>query len=49
MGEIFRREIAEHPEPFTGERLTTAIGGQVQVEHYHRYLSVDVILQSEKT
>jgi SAM-dependent methyltransferase len=38
MGEIFRREMAEHPEPFTGERLTTAIGGQVQIEHYHRYL-----------
>ena len=38
MGEIFRRETAEHPEPFTGERLTTAIGGQMQVEHYHRYL-----------
>jgi SAM-dependent methyltransferase len=38
MGEIFRREVADHPEPFTGERLTTAIGGQVQIEHYHRYL-----------
>jgi SAM-dependent methyltransferase len=38
MGEIFRREAAERPEPFTGERLTTAIGGQVQIEHYHRYL-----------
>lgn len=38
MGEIFRREMAEHPEPFTGERLTTAVGGQVQIEHYHRYL-----------
>src|SRR5579872_725964 len=38
MGEIFRRETAEHPEPFTGERLTTAIGGQIQIEHYHRYL-----------
>ncbi len=38
MGDIFRRETAEHPEPFTGERLTTAVGGQVQVEHYHRYL-----------
>jgi SAM-dependent methyltransferase len=38
VGEIFRREVAEHPEPFTGERLTTAIGGQVQIEHYHRYL-----------
>jgi SAM-dependent methyltransferase len=38
MGEIFRRETAEHPEPFTGERLTTAIGGQIEIEHYHRYL-----------
>ncbi len=38
MGDIFRRETAEHPEPFTGERLTAAIGGQVQIEHYHRYL-----------
>jgi SAM-dependent methyltransferase len=38
MGEIFRREAAEHPEPFTGERLTTAVGGQVRIEHYHRYL-----------
>jgi SAM-dependent methyltransferase len=38
MGEIFRRETAKHPEPFTGERLTAAIGGQVQIEHYHRYL-----------
>jgi SAM-dependent methyltransferase len=38
MGEIFRRETAEHPEPFTGERLTAAIGGQIQIEHYHRYL-----------
>ncbi|MEJ0017094.1 MAG: class I SAM-dependent methyltransferase [Acetobacteraceae bacterium] len=38
MGDIFRREAAEHPEPFTGERLTTAVGGQVRIEHYHRYL-----------
>jgi SAM-dependent methyltransferase len=38
MGEIFRREAAPRPEPFTGERLTTAVGGQVQIEHYHRYL-----------
>ena len=38
MGEIFRREIAANPEPFTGERLTSAFGGQVQIEHYHRYL-----------
>jgi SAM-dependent methyltransferase len=38
MGEIFRREAAEHPGPFTGERLTAAVGGQVEIEHYHRYL-----------
>jgi SAM-dependent methyltransferase len=38
MGEIFRRERAEHPEPFTGERFTTAVTGQILVEHYHRYL-----------
>jgi SAM-dependent methyltransferase len=38
MGEIFRRETAEHPEPFTGERLTAAVSGQIQIEHYHRYL-----------
>jgi SAM-dependent methyltransferase len=38
MGDIFRREAAAHPEPFTGERLTAAVGGQVQIEHYHRYL-----------
>jgi O-antigen biosynthesis protein len=38
MGEIFRRERAEHPEPFTGERFTAAVTGQILVEHYHRYL-----------
>lgn len=34
----FRRESAAQPEAFSGERLTSAVGGQVQVEHYHRYL-----------
>ena len=34
----FPREAASTPEPFTGERLTAAIAGQVQIEHYHRYL-----------
>lgn len=38
MGELFRLEAAERPEPFTGERLTAAARGQVQIEHYHRYL-----------
>ena len=35
---MFRREAAATPAPFTGERLTGAAGGQVEVEHYHRYL-----------
>lgn len=34
----FHRETAVRPEAFSGERLTSAVGGQVQVEHYHRYL-----------
>jgi SAM-dependent methyltransferase len=37
MGEIFLREAMAHPAPFTGERLTSAGSGQVQIEHYHRY------------
>jgi SAM-dependent methyltransferase len=36
--EIFPREVAANPEPFTGERLTSALSGQAQIEHYHRYL-----------
>jgi len=38
MDEIFPRESAERPQPFTGERLTSALSGQTQIEHYHRYL-----------
>ena len=38
MREIFPREAAENPEPFTGERLTASVHGQVELEHYHRYL-----------
>lgn len=38
MREIFPREAAANPEPFTGERLTAAVHGQVEIEHYHRYL-----------
>ena len=38
MGDIFKREAALNPEPFTGERLTSALDGQTQIEHYHRYL-----------
>jgi SAM-dependent methyltransferase len=45
MGDLFRREAAATPEPFTGERLTAAIGGQVQIEHYHRYLFARALCQ----
>jgi SAM-dependent methyltransferase len=38
MREIFPREAAADPEPFTGERLTASVHGQVELEHYHRYL-----------
>jgi SAM-dependent methyltransferase len=38
MQEIFPREAAANPEPFTGERLTGSVHGQVEIEHYHRYL-----------
>lgn len=38
MIEIFPREHAANPEPFTGERLTSSLSGQTQIEHYHRYL-----------
>ncbi|HXT81912.1 MAG TPA: class I SAM-dependent methyltransferase [Acetobacteraceae bacterium] len=38
MGDIFRREAAASPQPFTGERLTGALSGQTEIEHYHRYL-----------
>jgi O-antigen biosynthesis protein len=38
VAEVFPREAASNPEAFTGERLTSALGGQAQIEHYHRYL-----------
>ena len=34
----FPRESAPHPEVFTGERMTSAMAGQIAIEHYHRYL-----------
>ena len=38
MRDTFPREAAANPEPFTGERLTASVHGQVEIEHYHRYL-----------
>ena len=37
MGEIFERVMPTTPLPWTGERLTTGVKGQVEVEHLHRY------------
>ena len=38
MGELFGRPRPDKPLEWTGERLTTAATGQVEVEHLHRYL-----------
>jgi SAM-dependent methyltransferase len=37
LGEIFERVVPETPLEWTGERLTTATSGQVEIEHLHRY------------
>jgi O-antigen biosynthesis protein len=38
MGELIRREAASVPFAFSGERLTADCSGQLEIEHYHRYL-----------
>ena len=38
MIERIRREAAAAPLPFSGERLTSAVSGQIETEHHHRYL-----------
>ena len=37
MGEIFKREVPSSQLEFSGERLTSAVGGQIEIEHLHRY------------
>lgn len=37
MGEIFERVQPDNALEWTGERLTTATHGQVEIEHLHRY------------
>lgn len=37
MGEIFKREVPRHALEFTGERMTSEVGGQIEFEHLHRY------------
>lgn len=38
MGEIFERPVPPAAMPFTGERLTSALSGQTEIEHLHRYI-----------
>ena len=38
MGEIFVRPVPAVPLPFTGERLTSELTGETEIEHLHRYL-----------
>jgi SAM-dependent methyltransferase len=38
MPTLIERTAAAHPAAFTGERLTNAVTGQLEAEHYHRYL-----------
>lgn len=38
MTDRIERAAAADPAPFTGERLTNAVTGQLEAEHYHRYL-----------
>ena len=33
----FKVSFPERPMEFTGERMTTAIDGQIEFEHFHRY------------
>ena len=33
----FRLLLPNQALPFTGERMTTAVGGQIEFEHFHRY------------
>ena len=37
MGEIFRRDRPASELAFTGERMTGAMHGQIEIEHLHRY------------
>lgn len=38
MPTLIQRAAAPDPVAFTGERLTNAVTGQLEAEHYHRYL-----------
>jgi glycosyltransferase involved in cell wall biosynthesis/ubiquinone/menaquinone biosynthesis C-methylase UbiE len=38
MGVRIKQEKPPQPLSFTGERLTSAVSGQIEIEHLHRYL-----------
>jgi SAM-dependent methyltransferase len=38
MTRLVERAASADPAVFTGERLTNAVSGQLEAEHYHRYL-----------
>jgi ubiquinone/menaquinone biosynthesis C-methylase UbiE/glycosyltransferase involved in cell wall biosynthesis len=40
MGVLIKQEKAPQPLSYTGERLTSAVSGQIEIEHLHRYLMV---------
>lgn len=40
LAEIFRVERPEEAMGFTGERFTSAMAGQIEIEHLHRYFLV---------
>ncbi|MCJ8142809.1 methyltransferase domain-containing protein [Ancylobacter sp. A5.8] len=37
MGEIFERTVPEGALEWTGERFTSGVSGQIEIEHIHRY------------
>lgn len=47
MGEIFLRERADDALPFTGERLTGTVAGQIEIEHLHRYFLARELARSK--
>ena len=47
MGKIFTRPQPKTVLPFSGERLTTALTGQTEIEHLHRYFLARTMCQGQ--
>lgn len=45
MGEIFTFERPQDALPFSGERMTSAMTGQIEYEHLHRYLLARMLVR----